>query len=49
MARLEDLATRNPMVSETEIKALQDTLKETKQSLSEARVRLDSLRLIVLS
>lgn len=49
IARLEDLATRNPMVSETEIKALQDTLKETKQSLSEARVRLDSLRLIVLS
>ena len=49
ISRLEDLATRNPLVSDTEIKALQDTLKETKQSLSEARVRLDSLRLIVLS
>jgi len=49
IARLEDLATRNPQVSKKEIKQLKDTLKESLEVLGEARVRLDSLRLIVCS
>lgn len=49
IARLEDLAARNPHVSPAEIKTLTATLRETKESLSQARVRLDSLRLIFCS
>ena len=49
IARLEDLATRNPEVSDQEIRDLKDTLKETLESLDHARVRLDALRLIVCS
>lgn len=49
IARLEDLATRNPQVSENEVTHLKDTLKETLESLGHARVRLDALRLIVCS
>ncbi len=49
IARLEDLATRNPQVSKQEIAMLKETLKETLESLDHARVRLDALRLIVCS
>lgn len=49
IARLEDLATRNPQVSETEIQALRETLHESAEMLAEARVRLDALRLIICS
>ncbi|MFD2257226.1 helicase-related protein [Luteolibacter algae] len=44
--RLKDLATRNPHIPESEIETLQNTLDETLESLSHARVRLDSIRLI---
>ncbi|MBC7979970.1 MAG: DEAD/DEAH box helicase family protein [Armatimonadetes bacterium] len=44
--RLADLAIRNPSISPTEIQALQDTLAETRTALTQARVRLDALRLI---
>ncbi len=49
IARLEDLAKRNPHISKKEISALQQTLQETQENLSNARVRLDALRLIVCS
>lgn len=49
IARLEDLATRNPQVSHKEIETLKGTLKETLEILGHARVRLDALRLIVCS
>ena len=49
IARLEDLATRNPHVSDDEIVKLKETLKETLETLGEARVRLDALRLIMCS
>ncbi len=49
IARLEDLATRNPLVSGKEVDALKGTLKETVEALGQARVRLDALRLIVCS
>lgn len=47
IARLKDLASRNPAVSEKEIKSLEHTLTETTAALSNSRVRLDSLRLIL--
>jgi len=46
IARLKDLATRNPQVSPDEIKALESTLRETEAAIKDARVRLDSIRLI---
>ena len=46
VARLKDLATRNPAISKAEIKALETGAKETEEVLKQARVRLDSLRLI---
>lgn len=46
IARLKDLATRNPQVSPAEIKAMESTLLETETAITGARVRLDSLRLI---
>jgi ATP-dependent helicase HepA len=46
IARLEDLAKRNPHISPSEIKALKATLRETTEAISQARVRLDSIRLI---
>ncbi len=46
IARLEDLAKRNPHVSPTETKALKATLRETTEAISQARVRLDSIRLV---
>jgi ATP-dependent helicase HepA len=46
IARLEDLAKRNPHVSASETEALKATLRETTQALSQARVRLDSIRLV---
>ena len=49
ISRLEDLSTRNPHVSESEIAMLKATLKETIEALSHARIRLDSLRLIYCS
>ena len=49
IARLEDLATRNPQVSSKEIVTLKATLKETSETLGQARVRLDALRLIMCS
>jgi ATP-dependent helicase HepA len=49
IARLEDLALRNPNISAKELTALTETLSETKQRLAQAQVRLDSLRLIFCS
>jgi ATP-dependent helicase HepA len=49
IARLTDLSARNPTVSRSEIDALASTLHEIKENLSNARVRLDSLRLIFCS
>jgi ATP-dependent helicase HepA len=49
IARLKDLSARNPRISPAEIKALQQTLAETTDAISQARVRLDSLRLIFCS
>lgn len=49
MERLKDLASRNPHVSQAEIEALKSTLTESKEALSQARLRLDSLRLIYCS
>ncbi len=49
IARLEDLATRNPEVSDKEIESLKSTLQETREALGQARVRLDALRLILCS
>ncbi len=49
IARLEDLATRNPQVSRKEITALKATLTETTENLGQARVRLDALRLVFCS
>lgn len=46
ISRLNNLSLRNPNISKAEIKSLKDTLSETKDSLSKARIRLDSLRLI---
>jgi ATP-dependent helicase HepA len=46
IARLKDLATRNPQVSPEEIKALDSALRETEEAIKNARVRLDSIRLI---
>ncbi len=46
VARLKDLATRNPAISEAEIKTLEAGARETEEVLKQARVRLDSLRLI---
>ena len=44
--RLEDLARRNPHVSPSETEALKATLHETTEAISQARVRLDSIRLV---
>jgi ATP-dependent helicase HepA len=46
IARLEDLATRNPQVSPGEIQSLKQTRDETLAALVSPRVRLDALRLI---
>jgi len=46
IARLKDLSTRNPRIPKAEIKTLNETLEETTAAISQARVRLDSLRLI---
>jgi hypothetical protein len=46
ITRLEDLATRNPQVSPSEIQALKQTRDETLAALVSPRVRLDALRLI---
>lgn len=46
ISRLNNLSLRNPNISKAEIKSLKDTLSETTDSLSKARIRLDSLRLI---
>ena len=46
IARLEDLATRNPQVSPGEIQSLKQTRDETLATLVSPRVRLDALRLI---
>ncbi|MDP4643878.1 MAG: SNF2-related protein [Opitutales bacterium] len=47
IARLKDLASRNPAVSDQELKALEHTLTETTEALANSRVRLDSVRLIL--
>jgi ATP-dependent helicase HepA len=44
--RLKNLSRRNPNIPTSEIEALEDTLKETLSSLSSARIRLDSIRLV---
>jgi ATP-dependent helicase HepA len=49
ISRLKDLSSRNPHIPESEIKTLRATLKETTEALSQARLRLDSLRLIYCS
>jgi ATP-dependent helicase HepA len=49
IARLEDLALRNPNISAKELTALSETLSETKHRLGQAQVRIDSLRLIFCS
>ncbi|MFK7851232.1 MAG: helicase-related protein [Akkermansiaceae bacterium] len=49
IARLEDLQIRNPKITDREIDELKSTLKETKDALSQARIRLDSVRLIYCS
>lgn len=46
IARLEDLASRNPQVSAEEIEALRELKKESLGALFHARLRLDSLRLV---
>src|SRR5690606_30311467 len=46
IARLRDLATRNPHVSEDEIAQLEKLRDETLAHLDHPRLRLDSLRLI---
>jgi len=46
IARLEDLAVRNPRVTVEEIQMLRDRQEELALSLAEARLRLDALRLI---
>ncbi len=47
--RLEDLSTRNHRISKAEIDSLRHTLDETTTALSQARLRLDALRLIYCS
>ena len=49
ISRLNNLALRNPNISKSEIKHLEDTLKETTEVLAKVRIRLDSLRLIYCS
>jgi ATP-dependent helicase HepA len=46
ISRLNNLSLRNPNISKSEIESLRATLTETVESLSKARIRLDSLRLI---
>jgi hypothetical protein len=46
ITRLNHLSARNPNISKSEIASLKSTLKETTESLAQARIRLDSLRLI---
>jgi hypothetical protein len=46
ITRLKNLSARNPNISKAEIASLKATLKETTESLTQARIRLDSLRLI---
>ncbi|MCF7731082.1 MAG: RNA polymerase-binding ATPase, partial [Akkermansiaceae bacterium] len=46
LARLADLATRNPQVSTAELAALRSTRDETLAALKTPRIRLDALRLI---
>ncbi len=46
ISRLEDLATRNPLVSTAEIASLRATREETLAALASPRLRLDALRLV---
>ena len=46
ITRLEDLAARNPQVSQSEIKALKLSRDEILEALKSPRVRLDALRLV---
>jgi len=46
ISRLNHLTALNPNISKSEIASLKSTLKETTESLSQSRIRLDSLRLI---
>ena len=47
LARLRDLATRNPSVSHREIEALEQQLASLRQVLSKSRLRLDCLMLVL--
>lgn len=49
ITRLKDLSSRNPKLPTSEITELESTLTETTSHLSNARVRLDSIRLIYCS
>jgi ATP-dependent helicase HepA len=46
IARLEDLAKRNPQITESEITGMKTLREETLAALTKARLRLDSLRLV---
>ncbi|MFN9819548.1 MAG: hypothetical protein ACK56K_02490, partial [Akkermansiaceae bacterium] len=46
ISRLNHLTALNPNISKSEIASLKSTLKETTSTLSQSRIRLDSLRLI---
>ncbi len=46
LSRLEDLATRNPQVSPSELTALRVLRDETRAALATPRIRLDAVRLI---
>ena len=46
LARLKDLATRNPQVSQEEIAAVQEMKDEVAFVLGQSRLRLDSVRLV---
>lgn len=46
LARLEDLANRNPQVSAEEIESLRELKNESLKALAGSRLRLDSLRLV---
>jgi len=46
LARLEELAARNPQISREEIEALKQAREESLAALQHSRLRLDSLRLV---
>ena len=46
LARLKDLANRNPQVSPDEIEALEERKKEVLFALEHSRLRLDCIRLV---